>query len=279
MEKEKKKETEGNIVNSTKQPNTITSLKSDFMALGVKPGYIIIMHSSLSKIGWTVGGSVAVLKAMMEILTPDGTLVMPTFTSDNSEPSEWEHPPVPKSWWDTIRNEMPAFDPKITPTRGMGTIVETFRNWPDVLRNNHPVSSFAAWGKHANFILDNHDLEADLGEETPLSRLYELNGAILLLGVTHENNTSLHLAEYRSEFPGKKHNITGSAMMVNNQRKWVEWKELDLNSDDFEQLGADYESSFDYQLGKVGEANARLISLRSIVDFAIEWLPKNRKAP
>jgi len=279
MEKEKKKETEGSVINSTKQPNTITSLKSDFMALGVKPGDIIIMHSSLSKIGWTVGGSVAVIKAITEILTPEGTLVMPTFTGDNSEPSDWEHPPVPKTWWDTIRNEMPAFDPKITPTRGMGIIVETFRNWPGVSRTNHPISSFAAWGKRANYILDNHDLEADLGEETPLSRLYELNGFILLLGVTHENNTSLHLAEYRSEFPGKKHNITGSAMMVNNQRKWVEWKEIDLNPDDFEQLGVDYESSIDYQLGKVGEANARLISLRSIVDFAIEWLPKNRKAP
>lgn len=279
MEKEKKKETEGSVINSTKQPNTITSLKSDFMALGVKRGDIVIMHSSLSKIGWTVGGSVAVLKAIIEILTPEGTLVMPTFTGGNSEPSDWEHPPVPKTWWDTIRNEMPAFDPKITPTRGMGIIVETFRNWPGVLRTDHPISSFAAWGKHANYILDNHDLEADLGEETPLSRLYELNGSILLLGVSHENNTSLHLAEYRSEFPGKKHNNTGSAMMVNNQRKWVEWKELDLNPDDFEQLGADYESSIDYQLGKVGEANARLISLRSIVDFAIEWLPKNRKAP
>jgi len=279
MEKEEKKETEGSVINSTKQPNTTASLKSDFMALGVKPGDTIIMHSSLSKIGWTVGGSVAVIKAILEILTPDGTLVMPTFTGGNSEPSAWEHPPVPKNWWVRIRNEMPAFDPKITPTRGMGIIVETFRNWPGVSRTNHPVSSFAAWGKHANFILDNHDLEADLGEETPLSRLYELNGSILLLGVTHENNTSLHLAEYRSEFPGKKHNITGSAMMVNNQRKWVEWKEIDLNPDDFEQLGLDYESSIDYQLGKVGEANARLISLRSIVDFAIEWLPKNRKAP
>jgi len=279
MENEKKKETEGSVVNYTKQPNTISSLKRDFIALGIKPGDIIIMHSSLSKIGWTVGGSVAVIKSMMDLLTPDGTLVMPTFTSDNSEPSEWENPPVPKSWWDTIRNEMPAFNPKITPTRGMGLIVETFRNWPDVLRNNHPVSSFAAWGKHANFIIENHDLEADLGEGSPIARLYELNGLILLLGVTHENNTSLHLAEYRSEFPGKKYNNTGSAMMVKNQRKWVEWKELELNSDDFEQLGTEFESRFDFKLGKIGEAKARLISLRTIVDFGIKWLPKNRKIP
>ena len=279
MENEKKKETEGSVVNYTKQPNTISSLKSDFIALGVKPGDIIIMHSSLSKIGWTVGGSVAVIKSMMDLLTPDGTLVMPTFTGDNSEPSEWENPPVPKSWWDIIRNEMPAFNPKITPTRGMGLIVETFRNWPGVLRNNHPVSSFAAWGKHANFIIDNHVLEADLGEGSPIARLYELNGLILLLGVTHENNTSLHLAEYRSEFPGKKYNNTGSAMMVKNQRKWVEWKELELNSDDFEQLGAEFESSFDFKLKKIGEAKARLISLRTIVDFGVKWLPKNRKIP
>lgn len=279
MENEKKKGTEESVVNSTKQPNTISSLKRDFMALGVKPGDIIIMHSSLSKIGWTVGGSVAVIKAIMEILTLDGTLVMPTFTGDNSDPSKWENPPVPKSWWETIRKEMPAFNPKITPTNGMGLMVETFRNWPEVLRNDHPISSFAAWGNHANSILDNHDLEADLGEGSPISRLYDLNGLILLLGVTHANNTSLHLAEYRSEFPGKKYNMTGSGMMVNNQRKWVEWKELDLNPDDFEQLGAEFESTNDYKLGKVGEADARLISLRSIVDFGIKWLPKNRKTP
>jgi len=51
MESDKKKETEGSVVNFTSKPNTITSLKRDFEALGVKPGAIIIVHSSLSKIG------------------------------------------------------------------------------------------------------------------------------------------------------------------------------------------------------------------------------------
>jgi len=279
MENDRKKETEGNVVNYTTKPNTITSLKSDFSALGVKPGAVIIMHSSLSKIGWIVGGPVSVIRALMQTLTPEGTLVMPTFSGSNSEPSKWENPPVPKSWWDTIRKEMPAFEPKITPTRGMGKIAETFRNWPDVLRSNHPISSFAAWGKNAKFITENHELIGDLGEGSPISRLYELDGQILLIGVNHENNSSIHLAEYRSDFPGKRYNKSGCAMLINNKRKWVEWEELEVNSDDFAQLGMDFESKINYKPGKIGLAESRLISLRAIVDFGIEWLKENRKVP
>jgi len=279
MESDKKKETEESVVNFTQKPNTLNSLKRDFAALGVKPGAIVIMHSSLSKIGWTVGGPVSVIRALMQTLTPEGTLVMPTFSSGNSEPSKWENPPVPERWWDTIRKEMPAFEPDITPTRGMGTIVDTFRSWPNVLRSNHPISSFVAWGKHAKFITENHELIGDLGEGSPISRLYELNGQILLVGVNHESNSSIHLAEYRSDFPGKKYDKTGCAMLINNQRKWVEWEELDLNPDDFEQLGADFESTIDYKPGKIGLAESRLIPLRAIVDFGVEWLKKNRKVP
>ncbi|NVM18875.1 MAG: AAC(3) family N-acetyltransferase [Candidatus Lokiarchaeota archaeon] len=279
MESDRKKETESSVVNYTKKPNTITSLKRDFEALGVKPGATIIMHSSLSKIGWTVGGAVSVIRAIMQTITSEGTLVMPTFSGANSEPSKWESPPVPKSWWDTIRKEMPAYEPNITPTRGMGTIVETFRNWPNVLRSNHPMSSFAAWGKNAKFITETHDLIGDLGEGSPISRLYDLDGQILLIGVNHENNSSIHLAEYRSDFPGKSYTKSGCAMLVNNQRKWVEWEELDVNSDDFEQLGNDFESKINYKPSKIGMAESRLISIRAIVDYGIEWLKENRKVP
>lgn len=66
-------------------------------------------------------------------------------------------------------------------------------------------------------------------------------------------------------------------MLINNERQWVKWKELDLNMDDFKQLGDDFELKINYNLCKVGLAEARLISQREIVDFAIEWLKNNRK--
>ncbi len=267
---------EDETIKRTSTPNTKESLKCDLMALGLEPGAIIIMHSSLSKLGWTIGGSVALIQAVMELLTSNGTLVMPCFTGENSEPSKWENPPVQEEWWETVRENMPAFQMDVTPTRGVGIVAEVFRTFPNVIRSNHPVSSFAAWGKYAQKITQNHTLKSDLGEGSPLAKIYELDGQILLVGVNHENNTSLHLAEYRSTYPSKKYVATGSALLINGMRKWVEWKELDLNMDDFEQIGNDYETSINYRPKKVGIAEARLFSQRQLVEFAVGWMNQNR---
>lgn len=269
-------EQEFEVVKQTNEPNTVDTLKRDFRALGLEQGANIIMHSSLSKLGWTVGGPISVIKAIMEVLTNKGTLIMPTFTGGNSEPSKWENPPVPESWWEIIRMNSPAFDPVIFPTRGMGIIVETFRRFPGVLRSNHPLSSFAAWGKYAKEITRNHKLEYDLGEHSPLAKIYDLDGQILLLGVTHVNNTSLHLAEYRSNYYGKKYQLQGSSINDNGRRKWIVWNELNLNPDDFEDIGRDFEISKQYKPKKVGLADAYLLSLREMVDYAVKWMEDNR---
>ena len=53
------------------------------------------------------------VQALTDALTPDGTLVMPTFTGDNSDPAAWSRPPVPEEWFDIIRETMPAYDPAV----------------------------------------------------------------------------------------------------------------------------------------------------------------------
>jgi len=267
---------EFSVVKKTNKPNTIKSLIDDLKSLGLKKGSVVIVHSALSKLGWTVGGSVSVIKALQKLLTSTGTLVMPSFTSGNSDPRNWENPPVPETWWDIIRKNQPAFHPEITPTRGIGIIPEVFRKFPGVIRSDHPISSFTAWGKNAHKIVKNHTLLSDLGEGSPLSNIYDLKGQVLLLGVDHSNNTSLHLAEYRSNYPSKKFQKTGSSILINNERKWVEWEELNHNSDDFQDLGFDFEKRINYRPKDVGLAESRLLSQPTIVDFAVEWMENNR---
>lgn len=270
---------ESEVINQTSQgPITIEDLKRDLAALGVKPGMALMVHSSLSSIGWVSGGPVAVIQALEAVLGPQGTLVMPTHSGDLSDPGEWSNPPVPEDWQETIRLTMPAYDPGLTPTRGVGRIPETFRNQTGVLRSSHPIVSCAAWGKLAAEITGDHELEFGLGENSPIGKLYENQGWILLIGVGHETNTSLHLAEYRARYPGKREIEQGAPILVDGKRRWVIFREIEEHSEvDFEAIGAAYQKEAGTILnGKIGQAETQLIPQRELIDFAVHWMESNR---
>lgn len=266
------------IAKSVNGPVTVDSLVADFGRLGVQPGMTLLVHSSLSALGWVCGGPVAVIQALQTVLTPSGTLVMPTHSGAQSDPAPWQHPPVPESWILVIRDTMPVYDPAVTPTRGMGAIPELFRTMPGVRRSDHPQLSFAAWGAQAAFVTANHTLKDALGDQSPLARVYELAGSILLLGVGYESNTSLHLAEHRADYPGKAYHPQGTPLLVNGERRWVTFEELDYNEEDFPELGQAYEASGEpLVVGSVGYGKAKLIPQRALVDFAMGWLPVHRE--
>jgi aminoglycoside 3-N-acetyltransferase len=266
---------EAGAVTRAESPGTRESLAAELRALGVAPGMTLLVHSSLSALGWVAGGPVAVIQALMDVVTPEGTLVMPAFTSDNSDPALWAHPPVPEAWWPIIRAQTPAFEPAISPTRMMGRIAEAFRTWPGAVRSDHPQSSFAAWGREARAITANHTLEYSLGEGSPLARVYEREGWVLLLGVGHGNNTSFHLGEFRAEYsPGDE---TGAALLEDGQRVWKVFRDMAWDDDTFPQIGRDFEATGAARVGPVGAGQARLFSQRQGVDFAERWL-RERKA-
>jgi aminoglycoside 3-N-acetyltransferase len=260
---------EGEIITETSKPNTRESIGQDLRRLGVRPGMTLIVHSSLRALGWVAGGPVAVVQALMDVVTEEGTIVMPAHTGNYSDPVNWSNPPVPQPWWETIYQAMPAFNPELTPSYKMGAIAEAFRTTPGVIRSNHPQVSFAAWGKMAHEITDRQSLEYGLGERSPLARIYDLNGWVLLLGVDYSRNTSYHLAEYRS--PGTVDVTLGAPIIEQGQRVWKRFRDIELDSDIFPEIGQELELVERVMHGPVGQAQCRLFEQRRAVDHAVLW--------
>jgi aminoglycoside 3-N-acetyltransferase len=257
-------------------PHTTGTLAADLRALGLGPGDVLILHSSKRSLGYVAGGTQAVVEAFLDVLGPDGTLVVPTHTSENSDPAGWRNPPVPEAWWPVIRSRSPGFDPARTPSWFMGVIAESVRTWPGALRSDHPQVSFAAVGARAADVVADHRLDEGLGERSPLGAVNRLDGRVALLGCGYDSNTSLHLAECRQAAPPRAE--AGASIRRDGRGTWVTWTEVETFEDDFERLGADFDATGAVAIGRVGDATARLMSQRALVDFATGWFAEHRGA-
>jgi aminoglycoside 3-N-acetyltransferase len=271
--------TEAEVVAATfGGPVTQRELEGDLRALGLLPGQNLLVHSSLSRLGWVVGGGQAVLLALESVVGRTGTLMMPAFFEGVPNPSTWRNPPVPESWWATIVEESPPWDPAVSPTREVGVVADLLRHQPGTRQSFHPNKSFVARGPASAYFLNHHSLEDGFGDRSPLGRLYERDGWVLLLGVGHANNTSLHLAEYRANWAGRGRRIELNGRVRRRGRvESVRFTDLDGTSDDFDRLGTDYErETHSVTTGRVGRGTGRFVRMRPIVDFAIGWLERNR---
>ncbi|MGH3879893.1 MAG: aminoglycoside N(3)-acetyltransferase [Actinophytocola sp.] len=259
------------------RPQTRATIAADLAALGLRPGDTVLAHASLSSFGWVCGGAVAVVQALLDVLGSEGTLVVPAQTMGNSEPRHWTSPPVPEEWWPVIRKSMPAFDPRITPSWGIGAIGEMVRQWPGAVRSNHPHASFAAVGGAAGELMAEHRLDSHLGEHSPLAALERAGARVLLLGVGFNSCTAFHLAEYR--VPAPRTEFGGAVLTESGDREWITYTDVATNSDDFTDLGETFENTGAVTKAQVGQAVTRLFDLDKAVAHAVAWLPQHRKLP
>jgi aminoglycoside 3-N-acetyltransferase len=265
------------VIAQTIEPLTVASLTASFRACGLQLGHTAIVHSSLSALGWVVGGPQAVIQALLASVGPTGTILMPTQTWKNLDPASGVHGDVPQAWWPLIRAHWPAYDAETTPSIGMGVVAELFRTWPAAQRSQHPVRSFAALGPNATRLVATQALEEPFGEASPVGQLYALDGMILLIGVDHASNTSLHLAEHRANYPTKRTVQESSAVLVDGVRRWITYSSPDFNAaHDFAALGAQYEAAHRIAPARIGRARVRLLRQRPLIDWAVPWIEQHR---
>lgn len=155
---------------------TKDDLKKGFTELGIKAGMKVVVHSSLSRFGYVEGGADTVIDVLMELLTEEGTLVMPSFNHE-----------APYFAGD-------IFDVTKTPTTN-GIIPDTFWRCAGVSRSINPTHPFAAWGKDHERYTKDHQPTSAMGPDSPLGRLMEDGGYCLLLGVGYRSNTFHHYVE------------------------------------------------------------------------------------
>jgi aminoglycoside N3'-acetyltransferase len=167
------------------------------------------------------------------------------------------------------------FDPQETPCLGMGVVANIFWQLPGVMRSNCP-HAFAARGSEAARITAPHPLDAPNSLESPVGRVYGLDGQVLLLGVGHEDNTTIHLAERLAgvRYRRKSH----VCLLQAGQPTRVEYAEIDHCCQNFSLVDGWLDAQRLQRLGKVGHADARLVRSHHVVNVVTEYLRHNETA-
>ena len=101
-------------------PITKEFLVDKFSQLGIKQGDTLLVHASLSSLGYVVGGAETLFLALRDVIGEQGTIVVPSQTVEISDPACWKYPPVPEEWYDVIRDAMPAYSKDLSYSKAMG---------------------------------------------------------------------------------------------------------------------------------------------------------------
>lgn len=226
-------------------------LADQLRQLGIARGGVLLAHVSYRAVRPVADGPTGLIAALRQALGADGTLVMPSWTGADDAP----------------------FDPATTPAAAdLGVTADIFWRLPDVDRATHPFA-FAAAGPQATWILDDPLPLPPHIPESPVGRVHDLDGQVLLLGAGQDANTTIHLAEWIAGAPYRlMRHITVAGI---NGPERIDYPEIDhccarfaLVDDWLREAGLQRE-------GPVGNAHARIVRARDIVATAIEWLSRD----
>jgi aminoglycoside 3-N-acetyltransferase len=254
-------------------------LVEDFESLGIGPGQTVMLHVSVRAIGWIVGGPDMVIQALLDRLTPSGTLMM--YAAWEERPEHWAQwsPEMQAAY----QAECPAFDPSTARAyRKWSILAEYLRTWPGAYRSSNPGASMVAVGAQAKRLTDNHPLQYGYGLASPLAKLCDLNGYVLQIGVSPGTLTLIHHAEHIAHIPHKRIFRYPAPILQNGKRVWLTIEEYDTGQsvvdwpggDYFEQIALEFRQAGYGRAGMVGAAPAYLCQAEDLRRFAVAWLER-----
>ena len=258
---------------------TKSQLFRELKELGVAEGQTVMLHASVKNIGWVVGGPDVVLDAILDDLTTRGTLMMLASWEDN--PYELSHWPEERK--EAYLRECPAFDPERSRAdrKDMSILTEYLRTWPCAYRSRHPFS-YVAVGERAQWITDEHPWQYRDGPGSPLAKLCEVDGFVLLLGSPIGDVTLLHHAEHLADVPNKKVDRYRMPVLQDGRRVWMDFEEYDTTrgivdwpNNYFETIVKDYLAAGNSRTGRVGGADSYLFEAKSLTVFGVKWMEEH----
>jgi aminoglycoside N3'-acetyltransferase len=226
-------------------------LTDQLRALGVEQGGVLLVHTSFRAVRPVEGGPLGLIEALRAAIGPQGTLVMLSSAADDDQPFD--------------RATMPA-------APDLGVVADSFWRLPGVERSNHPFAFAAAGPQAARITSDPLPIPPHIAA-SPVGRVHDLDGQVLLLGVGHDANTTLHLAELLADVPYRVPRYC--TVLQDGRPVRIDYAENDHCCQRFA-LADDWLRPRGLQSeGRVGRAHARLARARDLVRLALEHLAED----
>lgn len=259
--------------------HTRASLADDLRRLGLKAGDAVMVHAAMRKAGRLLNGPDALIWALRDVIGPAGTLLSYADWDAVYDELLDAEGRAPEPW----RRHVPPFDPAASRTsRDHGVIAEFIRTTPGALRSGNPGASMTALGARAEWFVADHPLDYGYGEGSPLAKLVEAGGKVLMVGAPFDTMTLLHHAEHLAAIPGKR----VRRYEVPLARPYgVEWRMIEefntshpvvegLAEDYFDDVVRDFLAAGRGAQARIGDAPSLLVDAAEICAFAVKWLER-----